>query len=445
MSIEFDRALVEGRRVLCAVSGGADSMCLLHLLRANGIDVTAAHFEHGIRGAESRRDAAFVENWCRENGVPSVIGHGDVPAYAASHGLGIEEAARQLRYAFLTRAAADAGCDVIATAHTLDDNAETILFHLTRGSGAAGLTGIPRQRGIIVRPLLSVSRKEIEAYLTEHALAHVEDSSNQSDAYTRNRIRHGVLPTLRELNPRIAEAAARSARLLGQDDDCLNALAEDFLRRQLRDNSLPLEEFRALHPAIASRVLRRLLPGLEAEHVDAALRFIQGSDYALLDLPGRRLRREQGRLYLDAGDHSTLPARPLTVGQALPIPEAGLTLQSQLCIFRGEVNDLFTTSFVKYEMISADLLCTGRLPGDRLRPVGRGCTKTLKALFQEAGFTQAQRDLTPVIRDSQGPLWVRGLAVSERAVPMPGDRAVRLHFIQTEPERGELSVHEPGY
>ena len=103
-----------------------------------------------------------------------------------------------------------------------------------------------------------------------------------------------------------------------------------------------------------------------------------------------------------------------------------------MCIFRGEVNDLFTTSFVKYEMISADLLCTGRLPGDRLHPAGRGCTKTLKALFSEAGLTQAQRDLTPVLRDGLGPLWVRGLALAERALPEPGEQAVRLHFIETE-------------
>ncbi len=135
--------LPQGSRVLCAVSGGADSMALLHRLWSEreslGIAVCAAHYEHGLRGEESRRDADFVARWCREREIPCLVEHGDVPAYAGEKQLGIEEAARELRYAFLERAAAELNCDLIATAHTADDNAETLLFHLLRGSGAAGL------------------------------------------------------------------------------------------------------------------------------------------------------------------------------------------------------------------------------------------------------------------------------------------------------------------
>ena len=432
MNIDYDRALVRGRRVLCAVSGGADSMCLLHLLHTDGADVTAAHFEHGIRGEESLRDAAFVADWCREHGIPCIVGHGDVPALAAREGLGLEEAARRARYEFLTRTAAERGCDVIATAHTRDDSAETLIFNLVRGSGAAGLSGIPRQRGNIVRPLLDVSRAQVEAYLTAHAIPHVEDSSNGTDDYTRNRIRRHILPALRQINPRADEALCRAGALIEQDNAWLEQLARAFIDRELRDGSLSLAALRALPVPVSSRVLRRLLPGLGQKHVEQALAFLSGSELAWLDLPGRRLRREQGRLWLDGDEAISLPPRPVPLGQRLMLPEAGLVLEAQLCVFGGEVNDLFTTSFLKCEMMNADLLCTGRRPGDRLRVAGRGCTKSLKALFSEAGFTRAQREGCVVIRDGEGPLLVRGLALAERAVPAVGERAVRLTFTQIE-------------
>ena len=218
-------------RILCAVSGGADSMCLLHLLHNRGRDVVAAHFEHGIRGEESLRDAAFVQSWCREQGIPCVTGHGDAPGYAAEQGLSLEEAARALRYRFLEETAEEQGCDYIATAHNGDDNVETVLLNLTRGAGALGLSGIPPRRGKIIRPLLGVSRREIEDYLEKNAVPHVEDSSNQSDDYSRNRIRHRVVPVLRELNPGLHVAVGRTARLLAQDEDCLGGLARDFIDR----------------------------------------------------------------------------------------------------------------------------------------------------------------------------------------------------------------------
>jgi len=178
---ELESLFDKGGRVLCAVSGGADSVCMLHILHEKRqeleIELFAAHYEHGLRGEESLRDAAFVENICRELGIPFVCEHGDVKSFAREKGMSIEEAARELRYDFLERAADKLGCERIATAHNADDNAETILFNLTRGSGAQGLRGIPARRGRIVRPLLGMSRDEIEAYLTGRGIAWVEDSS----------------------------------------------------------------------------------------------------------------------------------------------------------------------------------------------------------------------------------------------------------------------------
>jgi len=415
-----------GERVLCAASGGADSMCLLHLVWSEKYDVTCAHFEHGIRGEESLRDARFVEAWCVEHGIPFVLGHGDAPVYAKKNGLSLEEAARKLRYDFLYKTAEACGADRILTAHNLDDNAETLLFNFIRGSGTAGLCGIPQNRGKLLRPLLHVSRAEIEAYLRDNEIPHVVDSSNESDDYTRNLIRHRVMPLLKEINPRFPEAAERTARLAERDEMYFEALAQDYIGRELQNESLPLESLRALHPAVASRVIRALFPGLSMERCDAVLDFARGSEYGLLEIPGRILRREQGRLYPDGAETFSIPERRLVPGQSLEIPELGLRIEMQECIYNGEIHDLFKTFYLKYEIVRTDLLCTGRCPGDSIRPKGRGVSKRLSALFKEAGYTRRMRDQCLILRNHNGPLFARGLAVDERAVPEKGERAFKI-------------------
>ncbi len=430
MTIELTPAPDKSEKLLCAVSGGADSMCLLHLLYSGGWDVTAAHFEHGIRGDEALRDAAFVEDWCRDHGVPCVIGHGDAPGYAEEHGLSLEEAARELRYAFLFEKARKLGADRILTAHNRDDNAETLLFNLTRGSGTAGLCGIPSERGPILRPLLHASRAEIEVYLNENAVPHVEDSTNMSDDYTRNLLRHQVVPLLRRINSRFAEAAARTSELAGRDEDCLSGMAEDFLKRELRDGSLSLDALRALHPAVASRVVRRLFPGISMERCEAVLDFTQGTEYGILQLPGHKIRREQGRLYLKQADSVHIPERRLRPGESLEVPELGVRIDTAECVYRGEIHDLFKTSYLKYEIVSSGVFCTGRRPGDTIRPRGRDLSKKLSALFKEAGYTRAEREACLILRDGQGPILARGLAADERAWPEIGEKAWKITFVE---------------
>ena len=437
MSIDFDRSLVSGKKVLCAVSGGADSMCLLHLLKSAGLEVTAAHFEHGIRGEESLRDLNFVRDFCEKQSIPFVFERADVPAFAAEKGMGIEEAARTLRYEFLERSLKTLGLDVIATAHNADDNAETMVFNLIRGSGTMGLRGIPRRRGNIVRPLLSVSRKEIEAYLIENSIPHVEDSTNQRDDYTRNLIRHRLIPVMREINPRFTEAAGRTGELCSRDEDCLSRMAEDFIRTNYKNESLPLQALCALHPALSSRVLRKLLPGLKMEHVDTMLDFIAETELGQLSLPGRTLRREQGRLYFKPAEHTVLKEQPLELDKLIFLPECGLSLHCEICIYKGEVNDLFKTSYLKYEMIGSNLRITARASGDKLRPVGRGCTKSLKALFMERKYPQQMRDHCPVIRDDNGPLLVYGIAADERGTPVIGEKALKISFLKFDDNTGE--------
>lgn len=429
-------SLPRAGRILCAVSGGADSMCLLHLLHGTGREVVAAHFEHGIRGEESLRDAAFVEAWCREHGVVCVTGHGDAPGYAREKGLSLETAARELRYRFLEETARAQHCDYIATAHNGDDNVETLLLNLTRGAGALGLRGIPARRGNIIRPLLGFSRREIEEYLEKNAVPHVEDSSNQGDACSRNRIRHRVIPVLREINPGLNKAVGRTAQLLAEDEDCLGGLAQSFIDRCYDGESLPAKELLALHRAVAARVVRRLCRGsLSMEQVEAVLRLARSSGLKYLDLPGQRLRSEQGRLYFKEAERQCLPARRLVPGQWVRVPELGLEILAEYGTESGEVNGLFKTYRFKCENIGSAVFCTGRRPGDSLRPQGRGCTKSLKSLFLEAGYTQTQRDRALVLRDEKGVLAVVGLCADERVKAGPDEPVLCIKIRKTEQEK----------
>lgn len=237
---EYDM-LPPGSGVLCAVSGGADSICLLHWLsRREDITVAAAHYNHHLRGQESDRDEAFVRALCQSWNIPLSIGHGDVRSEAGRLGQGLEETGRTLRYTFLIQTAMELGTDVIATAHNADDNAETVLLHLLRGSGLHGLTGIaplrnlsgPSQRPrLLIHPLLTTSRADIEAYLNEYGLSHVEDSSNAGDAFARNRVRHRLLPLMEEMNPGFTARLTQSIPRLRREDDYMNAQAFSAARQ----------------------------------------------------------------------------------------------------------------------------------------------------------------------------------------------------------------------
>lgn len=436
----IEKLLPPGSRVLCAVSGGADSVCMLHMLyelrQELEIELFAAHYEHGLRGEEALRDAAFVEDCCKKLGICFKLGHGDVPAFAREKGMSIEEAARHLRYDFLQKTAAEFGCDRIATAHNADDNAETVLFNLSRGSGALGLRGIPERRGMIVRPLLHMSRGEIESWLSERGLAFVHDSSNDSDDYSRNLIRHRVMPALKSINPACTAAIASAGQLLAEDEDFIQSEARGFIDRHFDGESLPVAELKGLHRAVASRVFRMMSKkSLSREHVESLFALLEGSGLAYADLPGMRVCREQGRISFGQGEAAQpLPERELQPGDELYLPSAGLHIKAELGTFNKEINGLFKTYCFKYESICGIIKCTARKAGDKYRPAGRGCTKTLKSLYLESRMTQRQRDGYPVFRDEKGVVAAYPFPQAERTLPQKGDRVL---YITIERETGE--------
>ncbi len=425
--IPLDRALVPpGSTVLCAVSGGADSMCLLDLLcRLGDVKVVCAHFDHAIR-PDSAEDALFVQRYCGERGIPFVCRREDVPAYAREKGLSLETAARERRYAFLREAAERVSADRIATAHTLSDNAETVLFRLARGTGLRGLTGIPRERDGVVRPLLDVSRAEVERYLAARGIPWREDPSNREDGAARNRVRHHVLPALESVHGGAEKNIARSIELLREDEAFLSSLAEDWLRS--RGEALPAAELAALPRPVACRVLSRWIGGgLSAEHAAAVLDLCRSGPSALLRLPEGTVRREYGLLLRGEPDgpafqdtelpeDGTVRAGPFEIRcSAAPAPE--------------EIQNSFNSFAFSCDIIRGILLVTPRREGDRIVLTGRAGERRLKKLFSDAKIPRAARGGIPVIRCGDRVLAVYGFGQAEGTLPAPGTKC-RIITIQ---------------
>lgn len=387
----------EGARCLVAVSGGGDSVALLHLLRRHR-PVEVAHLDHALR-AESAEDRRFVRALAEGLGLPVHTARADVAGYAGRHGLSREEAGRRLRYRYLKAVRRRTGCDLILTAHTADDQAETVLLRILSGTGVGGLGAIlPRRRDGVVRPLLPFSRQELRAWLVAQGHPWREDASNEVPGAPRTRIRLLLMPMLREWNPRVAQALARLARAAREDERHLRRLA----RRHLERHGLEVERLRAASRAVRSRVLRRAagVP-LEARHLQALDVLLRGGPEVWL--PGGRVARAAGsRLEIGAPPAARpapgevpLPEGPFT----LDLPEWGLRLAADReCVPPSETR-------VTLE-VPGPLRLRTRRPGDRFH--GPGGTTTLKKFLHARGVPREERDRVPLLVWGDRVLWVVG-------------------------------------
>ena len=435
----------ENGSLLACVSGGADSMCLLAVLAEisgmRGYALRAAHYNHMLRGEESDRDEAFVRGYCAANDIPFYSQRGDVSSYAKARRLGTEEAAREMRYRFFHEVAADIGADRIVTAHTADDNAETVLMNLIRGAGTNGLTGIPPRRGAVVRPMLKVLRRDILRYLNEHDITFIDDSTNNLEIYTRNKLRRSIIPFIKEINPKFTESVAATAELLRADEVFLSKTADSITGRDAEDPAF----LSALPFAVSSRVIRRLSGlNLSHKHVRAVLDLCRKSGPpASLSLPGNTVVYvEYGRIaFADKTGDGFRQVWPVA-GESARIGSLGLIIscESVICSEQfsaapGIINKSFTSFLFKCDALCGRISVRPRREGDSIRFFGKNGSRTLKKLFIDLHIPARERANIPVIADDAGVLAVYGFGMGDRAVPEPGDRAVQLVF-----EKGESNV-----
>ena len=394
------RMVQPGDKVICAVSGGADSMALLwcmYLVKDKlGITLEAAHFNHNLRGEESDAEEAFVVSFCKEHEIYCHVGSGRVTAGEK----GLEAAARNARYGFLQDLPGK-----IATAHTADDNAETLIMHLVRGTGLKGLGGIAPVRDNLIRPMLTVTRQDVLDFLAEQQIPWMNDSSNETDAFLRNRIRHHVMPLLKEENPSLAENLSHTALQLRQDEVVLDRLSEPVT---------DVQALRKLEPALLNRALGKLLVHFgvkepERIHIEQLQKILLSENpSAYGEFPGGVL---VGRQYDRLVKLETLPE----LGEYLlqcpgetAIPELGLKV---VCKALSEVSSGYPVRTV------GNLILRSRREGDRITLSGG--TTTLKKLFIDKKIPAGQRNRIPVIADEEGIVLVAGIGPNRNCLESP--------------------------
>ncbi len=445
--------LPAGATVVAGVSGGPDSLCLLHVLNRlraeGGFALHVAHLNHELRGEEANADAEFVAALADEWGLPATVERRDVAAHARARKIAIEEAAREVRYAFLADVAARVGADRVAVGHHADDQTETVLMHALRGAGLAGLRGMrpnspyPTPGGSdrrLVRPLLEVTRADVEAYCAAHDLHPRFDRSNLDTTIFRNRLRHEVIPYLETINPKIRQVLRHTAAGLADDHDYVRqAVGVAWAAIARQEGAVVIferEAWRALHPSLqrglirkAARRLRPRLKDINWAHIEPARRL------ALEKPPGKRATLPDGlflfneRESLVVGERLPLPDEPLIPqGTDLPVALPGETVLPgtawQLHAKIVQRDDLPAhprtnvdrwQAFLDAAAAGRDLHVRARRPGDRFRPLGMGeHHMTLGEFFIAQKVPAHQRDRVPLLVSGRAILWVAGFRIDER-------------------------------
>ncbi len=440
-----------GQSVLVGVSGGPDSVALLHALRRLAplfsLDLTVAHLNHGLRQAASDADAEFVAELARRLDLKCVVREMDVHAYRRRHKLSLEEAARMLRYDFFRQAAAENGLDRIALGHHQDDTAELVCLYLFRGSGPLGLAGIPPVRGNIVRPLIQRTRREIFAFLAAENLDSVRDASNQDPRFLRNRVRLQLIPDLQKAyNPSIVQTLARSAQILRDENEWIEATLEPVYRQSFAAAdegrlTLRVPEVRKFHPAVVRRIVRRALREVKGDlrritfrHIAAVVQlFAAGPPDGRLYLPdGIRAQRSADLLYLyrdlrrrprpDAGPDRAASHEPGGYAYRIERPSSVFVKEygrhirftqsdpSQTPDFAAGGQE---TVFLDLDKLTFPLTLRNFRPGDRFTPLGMHGSQKVKNFFINSKIPRAERANCPLLISAGNIVWIVGHRIAD--------------------------------
>lgn len=431
--IQREQLLSKGDSVVVGVSGGADSVALLHTLLSLKdelllAEVVAVHVNHGLRGEEAERDSRFVTDICCKWGVQLFTFTSDVSALTKEQKIGVEEAGRDVRYRLLNQVADSLGNAVIATAHTASDNAETVLLHLCRGSGIQGMSGIPVKRGNIIRPFIDCTRAEIELYCAENQLDFVTDSTNADATFSRNRIRLQVMPKLHAINSQADAAICRFSNQAREVYAFMEELAKKAEEKAfIGENTYSRETLLSLPKPVRDFTLRRLLGQVEEKHLKLAqTALVDGGTVSISN--DKRLAVSGNTVTVIYVKEAVLPfSYAVVCGEPYKVGDTSYRVN---CYSYAEYeqklkNDknIFKNAF-DYDTIDGTLTLRQRLAGDTFHPVGRGCGKTLKKLFNEQK-TKA-RDSIPLLCDETGIVLVFGFGCDERVRITPSTVTVAV-------------------
>lgn len=432
-ALKSGRFAGRGQRVLCAVSGGADSVALLNIMQAAskvaGYELLAAHVHHGIR-AESDEEMEFVTGMCRELGVELFTCRADVPALARVSGEGVESAARRVRYEFFYRVAREQGCDLIALAHHGRDQAETVLMHALRGASVSGLCGMRPRAGMLIRPLLDVEPEELREYLGAHGIGFREDATNADTRYTRNFVRHVILPDCERAYPGSRAGLCRLARAAQRDDDFMSGMADAEARLCLFDYPggfyLDAERMRGLHDAIGARIAARAmrLCGQDAQEagVECILAALHGTG-AGGNLPGDvRVSRGAHRVYLELPDPGRGSHRAGALDECAAVNAHELPARVECSLGALEIKALKLCpgadlgDGIWEQAMDAAALCGAELrfrrAGDAIWPLGAPGEKKLKDFYIDKKVDRQIRGYLPVLARGDRVLWALGVGAS---------------------------------
>jgi tRNA(Ile)-lysidine synthase len=434
-TIEKHGMLAPGDRVGIALSGGADSVALLHVLAQIApeytLELSALHLNHGIRGEESDRDEAFVRKLAGSMDIPLASERISIPALRRERGGSLEDICRDERYAFFERMARRHGLNKIALGHTLNDQAETVIMRFLRGSGLEGLKGfLPVRDGIYIRPLMEITRDEILSFLGKECIPFVTDSSNRDETYLRNRIRGRLVPELKaSYNVRVEETIARTAEILRLEDDFIRDSVAAVIDEWAIDTDrprLPVPKLKELHPALLWRLIKTILEahspvknGIGYLHVKAVADLIDGpSPSASADLPFHlTARREYDDLIIAPDDGSPGGSDfsyEVQIPGSVDIAETGKRMVFDL-VGAQEVDARSDNPvFMDFHAISFPLVVRNLRTGDRIHPLGMAGTKKVAALLMDEKVPKTRRRSIPLLADRASVLWVPGVRLSDR-------------------------------